>query len=120
MTNPLDTAASSATRFGIELAAWLAGPWAAAELVGAWWAVPVALVVLMGLPATFNTPGDKNVDGIATPGPIRIGIEMLLLVVAIASAWYVWPTWAAILVTLLGLAMVATGVPRYRWLATTT
>jgi len=116
--SPFDTAASSATRFGIELVAWVAGPWAAAELVGAWWAVPIALVILMGLPATFNTPGDKHTTGIPTPGPIRILIEMFLLVVAIASAWYIWPTWAAVLVTLLGVALLITGLPRYRWLLT--
>lgn len=73
----------------------------------------------MGLPAAFNTPGDKNVTGVPTPGPIRILIEMFLLVVAIASAWYVWPVWAAVLVTLLGIALLVTGVPRYRWLART-
>jgi hypothetical protein len=69
------------------------------------------------LPATFNTPGDKNVAGIATPGPVRIVIEALLLVVAVWGAWSVWPPWAAILITVFGVAMVVTGLPRYRWLA---
>lgn len=115
--SPFDTAASSASRFGIELVAWVAGPWAAAELTGSGWAAVPALIILLGLPSVFNTPGDKNTTGVATPGPIRIGIEMLLLVVAVGSAWYVWPVWAAVAVTTLGVVLLATGMPRYRWLA---
>lgn len=115
--SPYDTPASSASRFGIELVAWVAGPWAAAEAAGsAWVAIPV-LIVLLGLPAVFNTPGDKHTTGVATPGPLRIVIEMFLLAVALGSAWYIWPPWAAILVTVLGVALLATGIPRYRWLA---
>lgn len=80
--------------------------------------MPAALLVLIGLPAVFNTPGDKRTTGVPTPGPIRIGIEALLLATAIGSALVVWPTWAAALVTVLGIALVLTGLPRYRWLAT--
>jgi len=113
---PFDTPSSSASRFGIELVAWIAGPWAAADLFGSnWVAVPAALI-LLALPAIFNTPGDKHTTGIATPGPVRIAIEMLLLIVAVISAWLVWPTWAAGLVTMLGVALIVTGLPRYRWL----
>ena len=97
--------------------AWIAGPWAAAELTGSAWAIIPALAVLMGLPSLFNTPGDKQFTGIATPGPLRILIEMFLLGVAVASAWIVWPAWAAIGVSVVGVAMVVAGVPRYRWLA---
>ncbi len=115
--SPFDTVASSATRFVIEIVAWIAGPWAAADLLGSrWWALPTA-VVLLALPALFNTPGDKKTTGIPTPGPIRILIEMLLLAAAIAGAWVVWPPWAAILVTLVGVALLTTGRSRYKWLA---
>ena len=77
--SPYDTHLSSGTRFLIELAAWVAAPWAAAELWGGWAAVPT-LIVLLALPSLFNTPGDKNqTSGFATPGPIRILIEMVLL-----------------------------------------
>ena len=115
--SPYDTAASSGTRFVIEVVAWIAGPWAAGRLLGSgWYAIPTVLV-LVALPALFNTPGDKNTTGIATPGPIRIAIEMLLLAVAVGSAWIVWPTWAALGVTAVGLALLITGLPRYRWLA---
>ena len=115
--SPYDTVASASTRFAIELVAWVAGPWAAADIVGSWWAAIPALLVLVGLPAVFNTPGDKHTDGIATPGPIRIGIEMLLLVVAVGSAWIVWPPWAAVAVMILAVVMLITGLRRYRWLA---
>lgn len=109
--------ASSATRFLIEVAAWIAGPWAAAELLGSrWWALPTA-IILIALPALFNTPGDKKVTGIPTPGRLRILIELLLLAAAIAGAWVVWPVWAAVAVSVTGLAMLATGLSRYRWLA---
>lgn len=115
--SPYDTAASSATRFGIELVAWVAGPWAAVEVVGSWLAGAAALIILVGLPAVFNTPGDKKTTGIRTPGPARIAIEMFLMFVAVGSAWIVWPVWAAILVTVLCVALLATGEARYRWLA---
>ncbi len=114
--NPHDTWASAGFRFLIEIAAWVSGPWAAAEAVGAWWAaVPVALVLLL-LPAVFNTPGDKKTTGVSTPGPLRICIEALLLAAAIYGAWRVWPSWLAIAVTVAGALMVVFGVPRYRWL----
>ena len=115
--SPFDTIASSATRFGIEIVAWVAGPWAVAHAVGSWWPVPLALIVLVGLPALFNTPGDKTATGIATSGPVRIAIEMLLLVTAVGSALLVWPVWAAVIVMALGVALLLTGIPRYRWLA---
>ncbi len=115
--SPFDTAASSATRFTIEIVAWIAGPWAVADVTGSWWAGALALIVLFALPALFNTPGDKHVTGIATPGPVRILIEMVLLAAAIVGAWIVWPWWAAVLVSLVGVALIVTGLPRYRWLA---
>lgn len=115
--SPYDTPASAGTRFGVELVAWVAGPWATADVIGSWWVALPALVVLVGLPSVFNTPGDKNTTGVATPGPIRIAIEMFLLAVAVGSAWIVWPLWAAVVVTLLGAVMLVTGLPRYRWLA---
>lgn len=115
--SPFDTVLSSSTRFIIEVVAWIAGPCATGEVLGSpWWAVP-ALIVLVALPAVFNTPGDKHTTGIATPGPIRIAIEMLLLVVAIVAAWIVWPEWLAVLVTLVGVMLLRSGVARYRWLA---
>ena len=115
--SPYDTYSSSGTRFLIEMTAWIAGPWAAGELIGGW-AAMVTLVVLLLLPSLFNTPGDKKTTaGVATPGPVRIVIEMILLAAAIAGAWTVWPVWLAIFVTTVGGAMLVTGARRYRWLS---
>ena len=117
VVSPYDTGASSALRFAMELLAWTLGPWAAVELTGSGWAAIPALLALVALPGAFNTPGDKNQTGIATPGPVRIVIELLLFSVAVAGAWYVWPTWAAILVTVVAVAAIVAGRARYRWLA---
>lgn len=114
--SPFDTGASAATRFLIELVAWVAGPWAVASITETGWLAVPALAVLMGLPSIFNTPGDKRVTGVPTPGPLRLLIEALLTVAAVAGAWLIWPPWAAVLVSLLAAAMVATGRRRYRWL----
>ncbi len=115
--SPYDTYLSSGTRFLIELTAWIAGPWAAGDLAGPWAAI-LTLVVLLALPSLFNTPGDKRTTGgVATPGPIRIAIEMVLLAAALWGAWTVWPSWLAVAVTVVGVVMLVSGVPRYRWLA---
>ena len=114
---PFDTPASSSLRFVIELTAWVAGPWAAADILDSGWAAPAALVVLLVLPSIFNVPGDKNVTGVAVPGPVRIFIEALLLAVAVVASFLVWPLWASAFVAVAALGMVVTGMPRYRWLA---
>ena len=115
--SPYDTWLSSGSRFLIEIAAWTAGPWAAGDLLGSpWWAIPT-LAVLLVLPGLFNVPGDKHVTGVPTPGPVRIVIELLLLVAAVGGAWLVWPVWLAALVTLVGLTMLGSGAARYRWLS---
>jgi len=115
--SPYDTPWSSGFRFLIELVAWVAGPWAVADLTDAGWAAIPAALVLLGLPSVFNTPGDKNTTGVPTPGLIRIGIEAILLAAAVAGAWVVWPTWAAVAVSVVGALMIITGLRRYRWLA---
>ena len=116
--SPRDTPLSSSARFAIEVAAWVAGPWAAAHLSGSGWvAIPTA-VVLLALPSVFNVPGDKNVTGVAVQGTVRLSIELLLLVVAIGGAWSVWPAWLAVIVTVSGVVMITTGLDRYRWMLT--
>ena len=113
-SHPHDTPVSSGLRFAVEVIAWIAAPWAVAQ--EAWWlAIPV-LVVLVGLPAVFSTPGDKRQVIVATPGPPRVAIEMLLHAAAIAGAWLVWPAWAAAIATVIVLAALATGTARLRWL----
>ena len=114
--SPHDTGASSVTRFGTELVAWVAGPWAVQRTTGSWLLTLATLVFLVGLPALCNTPGDKKVTGIATPGPLRVLIELVLAGAAVVGAWTIWPSWAATMVAVLVVAMAVTGIARYRWL----
>ncbi len=114
-TGPFDTPQSATMRFLAELAAWTAGPWAAAELAGPWAIIPV-VIVLVGVPAIFSTPGDKQTVLVATPGPIRMLIELALAGVALIASAYVWPVWAALVVAVIVAFMFATNARRLRWL----
>ena len=112
--HPFDTPLSAALRFGTELIAWIAGPWAAGTVHG--WLIIPALVLLVGLPSIFSTPGDKNVIVVPTPGPVRVLIEFVLYSVALAAPWLVWPQPVAIATSLVVVASVAAGIPRIAWL----
>jgi len=112
--HPRDTALSAALRFLTELIAWIAGPWAAAA-VSVWLAVPV-LVVLIGLPSVFSTPGDKRKVIVATPGPVRASIELVLFLVAAIAPWLVWGPWLAAGCSAIAVAALISGWARLRWL----
>ncbi len=112
--HPLDTPLTSGLRFLAEVIAWVAGPWAAAQQ-SIWLIVPTA-VLLVGLPAIFSTPGDKRQIVVATPGPLRVALELGLHGVAIAGSWLVWPAWLAAVATAVVVAAVAVGIPRTLWL----
>ncbi|MDO4026215.1 hypothetical protein QKF57_11050 [Clavibacter michiganensis] len=101
-------------RFLAELIAWVATPWAL-------WphSIPLAVcavVLLIGLPAVFSTPGDRpGGDGLVpTPGIVTILLVLLQLVAASLAAWAIWRTWIAVAVTALCLAVVVTEQPRWR------
>lgn len=113
--HPYDTPISGGLRFLAELIAWVAGPWAA-SLVSPWLIVPV-LVVLVGLPSVFSTPGDKKQIVVPTPGPVRLLIEALQFVVAAIAPWFIWPTWVATLCVFIVIATIGFGIPRMIWLA---
>ncbi len=112
--HPFDTTLSSGFRFLVELFAWVAGPWAVAQQ-SVWFAVPAA-VILIGLPAIFSTSGDKKQVVVATPGPLRVLLELALHGVAVTAAWLVWPAWLAVAVMLIVVAALVTGIPRTKWL----
>jgi hypothetical protein len=114
--SPYDTYSSAGLRFVVELIAWIAGPWAVAEISGTAWAAVPAALVLLTLPSVFSTPGDKNKIVVATPGPLRVLIEVVLWAVAVAGAWIAWPAWLAVVMTLVVAAAVATGLRRMLWL----
>ncbi len=114
--NPLDTAWSASSRFAVEIVAWVAGPWAAADLAGTWLAIIPVLIVLVALPGVFSTSGDKRHVIVAVPGRIRLLIELTLDVVAIYSAFLVWTPIGGIIVAALTLVALVTGFPRAKWL----
>ncbi|MFC4017334.1 hypothetical protein ACFOW4_05170 [Micromonospora sp. GCM10011542] len=106
---------ASGLRFATELIAWVATPWALWSV-----SVPLAvasLLVLVGLPTLFATRGDKPSVLVAVPGLVTIALVVLLLVAAMVSAWLVWPSVAAVMVTVLAVATVVAELPRWRWLA---
>ena len=112
--HPFDTPLSSGLRFLAEIIAWVSCTWAAVQQ-SVWLAIPV-VVILVGLPSVFSTPGDKKQIVVATPGPVRILLEFVLYAVGVACAWVVWPTWLAVVATVIVLAAVAVGIPRTKWL----
>jgi hypothetical protein len=105
----------SVLRFTTELVAWVATPWA---LAGHSWLLAVlSVVVLVGLPTCFSTPGDKAKVLVAVPGRVTILLVLLQLVAAVVGSWIAWPTWAAIVVSVLAAATVVTERRRWQWLA---
>ena len=106
--------ARAGLRFLAELIAWVAVPWAL------WPHSPVlaiaAVVVLIGLPAVFATPGDRPGGGalVAVPGGVTILLVLLQLVAATVAAWFLWPWWAAAAVTVVCLVVCVTEQPRWR------
>lgn len=80
-----------------------------------WLIVPV-LVLLVGLPGVFSTPNDKRKVVIATPGPVRVGIEMLIYSVAFACPLLVWAPVASGLCAAIVVASLVLGMPRILWL----
>ncbi|MBB5782505.1 hypothetical protein [Nonomuraea jabiensis] len=111
-----DDRVASAFRFATELVAWVATPWALAPH-----SVPLAVlsvVVLIGLPTLFSTPGDKRNVIVAVPGPVTIALVLLQLVAAMAAAWAAWPVVVAGAVSVLAVVTAVLELPRWQWLLT--
>ncbi|GLW47957.1 hypothetical protein Stsp02_36190 [Streptomyces sp. NBRC 14336] len=109
-----DDRTASALRFAVELVAWVTTPWALAGY--SWLLAVVSVVLLIGLPTCFSTPGDKAHVIIAVPGWGTILLVLLQLVAAVVSSWAVWPAWAAGLVTFTAVVTLCTERRRWRWL----
>jgi hypothetical protein len=109
-----DDRIASVLRFASELVAWVATPWALSEY--SWLPAVLAVVVLIGLPTVFSTPGDKNQVIVPVPGAVTILLVMLQLVAAVVSAWLAWPVPAAALVSVLVATTLVTERRRWRWL----
>jgi len=111
--------ASGGLRFLTELIAWVGAPWAL-------WShsIPLAIgsvVLLIGLPSIFSTPGDRPGGDAPVPVPARVTILLVLiqLAAATAAAWALWPAWIAVTVTVLCLIVLVTEQPRWRHLSHT-
>lgn len=107
----------SALRFTTELVAWVATPWAL--FAYSWPLAVLAVVLLIGLPTLFSTPGDKAQVIVPVPGAVTILLVLLQLTAAVVSAWLAWPVWAAVPVTVLAVATLGTERRRWQWLLTT-
>ena len=105
---------SSVLRFATELIAWVGTPWAIAphSLLLA----IAAVVVLIGLPTVFQTPGDKRHVVVAVPGVVTVLLVLLQLAAAVVAAWIAWPAVVAVVVSVLAAGCVVTEQPRWRWL----
>lgn len=110
-----DSRLASGLRFTTELVAWIATPWALAG--HSWLLAALSVVLLIGLPTLFSTPGDKAHVIIPVPGYGTIALVLLQLVAAVVSSWVAWPVWAAVVVTVLAAAALAAEQPRWRQLA---
>lgn len=107
--------APGALRFATEIVAWVATPWALAAhspvLAG------VALLLLIGLPTVFVTPGDKVKVVVPVSGRVTILLAVLQLLAAVIAAWAAWPVPVAVLVWLLAGVTVYAEIPRWQRLA---
>jgi hypothetical protein len=97
------------------MVAWVATPWALAAhsplLAG------VALLLLIGLPTVFVTPGDRVRVLVPVPGAVAVGLNIVQLFAAVVSAWAAWPVPVALLVWLLVIVTIYAELPRWRRLA---
>lgn len=101
-------------RFTVELIAWTATPWALAPHSAV--LAVLSVIVLIGLPTVFATPGDKSQVMVAVPGAGTIALVVLQLVAAVVSSWAAWPPPVAVAVSVLALACAVAELPRWRGL----
>jgi hypothetical protein len=113
--NPLDTPAGAATRFAVEVAAWVVIPWAVGRAAG-WMAAAAVLIAIVAATGTFNAAGDKRHEGVKVPGPARLALEAALGIGASVACGYLWGPLAAAPIALLVVAAAITGRGRSAWL----
>jgi hypothetical protein len=75
-----------------------------------------SVVLLIGLPTVFTTPGDKAHGVVRVPGLVTIALVVLQLLAAVTSTWVAWAVPVAIVVSALATACVIAELPRWRWL----
>lgn len=89
-------------------------PWALAR--HSWVLAVLSLVVLIGLPTVFATPGDKERVVVPVPGWVTILLVLSQLAGALVAAWWIMPLWAAALVSVVAAVTLVTERPRWAWL----
>jgi hypothetical protein len=103
---------ATALRAGLELVGWIGLP------IALWHHSVLAAigidVLLIGVPAVFQTPGDKPGTNIAVPGWVTIVMVLAELAGAVVAAWLLFWTWVAVLVTALALVTCWTELPRWK------
>ena len=103
---------ATALRAGLELVGWIGLP------VALWpHSIPAAIgvdVLLIGVPAIFQTPGYKPGTNIAVPGWVTILMVLAELAGAVVAAWLLFWPWAAALVSALALLTCWTELPRWK------
>jgi len=111
-----DPKVGAALRFSTEIVAWVAAPWA----LWGWsaWAAVGAVVLLIGLPTVFSTPGDKANIVVPVSGIGTILLTLLQFGTAVVAAAFAWPAWVAVAVAVLVVAATVTQLSRWRWLWT--
>ncbi|MFD5518185.1 hypothetical protein [Streptomyces sp. NPDC127066] len=107
----------SVLRFATEIVAWVATPWVLSDR--SWLLAVASVVLLIGLPTVFATPGDKSDVLVPVPGWVTVLLVLLQLVAAVVFSWLAWPGWAAGAVTLLAVATCVTERRRWQWLCRT-
>jgi hypothetical protein len=113
--SPVDTPAGAATRFAVELAAWVMVPWAVGRAVG-WLPAALVLVAVVVATGTFNAAGDKRHEGVIVPGLVRLILEAALAIGAVVAAAYLWGPAGAVPVAALVVAAAVLGRRRSEWL----
>jgi hypothetical protein len=93
----------------------VATPWALADHSPVF--AGIALLLLIGLPTVFVTPGDKVKVLVPVPGAVTVGLNVVQLFAAVVSAWAAWPVPVALLVWLLVIVTIYAELPRWRRLA---
>ncbi|MBF9070266.1 hypothetical protein I2501_19755 [Streptacidiphilus sp. NEAU-YB345] len=111
-----ERAYATALRAGLELVGWIGLPialWGHSIL-----AAILVDVVLIGVPAVLQTPGDKPGPGggavLAVPGWVTVVMVLAELGGAVVAGWLLFWAWAAVLVTVLALACLVTEQPRWK------
>ncbi|MDA1095509.1 MAG: hypothetical protein O3A25_19945 [Acidobacteria bacterium] len=90
-------------------------PWWAWEASGPISGIPTFLI-LLAIPALFSTRGDKRQIIVATPGPVRVAIEVAFFIIAAVGAWMAWSPYSGVGVAVIAVVALLANRRRIGWL----